>query len=164
MLTDKLTQERLKECFKYDPGTGKFISIIKRGVLQIGTVVGCAGPDGYIRIRIDDVLYLAHRLAYLYMTGEMPRYEIDHVNLVRADNRWENLRSAMRIENTGNIRKHSDNTTGYKGVYRLGSRYRAQIGVNYKCIHLGIFDLPEQAAEAYEAAAKKHFGKYARTK
>jgi hypothetical protein len=65
---------------------------------------------------LTGVLYREHRLAWLYMTGEWPTHEIDHINGDRVDNRFCNLREATASENRWNSRKRVNNTSGYKGV------------------------------------------------
>src|SRR5438045_2733801 len=81
----------------------------------------------YVFIRVDRRCYRAHRLAWLYMTGEMP-IEVDHLNLNRADNRWQNLRVATRVQNAANSPARRPSITGIKGVRRLKSgRWYARI-------------------------------------
>jgi hypothetical protein len=85
-----LTQTKLKEILHYDPITGKFT--------RYGNYSKCGSKSyqGYILIGIGSKTYYAHRLAWLYVTGEWPSKEIDHKNRIRDDNRWENLREADR--------------------------------------------------------------------
>jgi hypothetical protein len=87
------------------------------------------------------------------------------VNGDRANDRLANLRLATSSQNAANKKKHSNNTSGFKGVHlRKGtSRWAAAIRVGQKRIHLGFFSTPEQAHAAYAAAAKEHFGEFARS-
>lgn len=94
--------------------------------------------------------------------------QIDHINGDRLDNRRANLRICSHSENQRNSRPAM--TYGgkrvfsqYKGVYASGSRFRAQIGINWKQVRLGTFDTAEEAALAYDGAAREHFGEFART-
>jgi len=98
------------------------------------------------------------------MTGEWPKGEIDHIDLDRANNKWENLREATHSENSANRRVRSDNILGLKGVAfdKTRGEYRAYIGVNGKRIHLGYSDCPAAAHMAYVVAANKAFGEFAR--
>jgi hypothetical protein len=79
---------------------------------RAGDVAGGANNgDRYRRIRVDNQLYQAHRLAWLYMTGEWPSNGIDHINGHRADNRWANLREATQSQNMANGRRLHQRTT-----------------------------------------------------
>jgi hypothetical protein len=100
-----LTQDYLKSILDYDPETGLFKWKVNRGRVAIGHTAGGLTSDGYIRIRIDKVDWLGHQLAWLYMTGSLPVYpqeEIDHLNTLEADNRWDNLCKCSRLENMRN--------------------------------------------------------------
>lgn len=93
-----LTAERLREVLEYDPAIGVFRWLIKPcGQISIGDIAGCRHGEGYVQIRVIGRIYLAHRLAWLYMTGEWPISLIDHRNLDRSDNRWSNLREAKKL-------------------------------------------------------------------
>src|SRR5208282_6043600 len=78
-----------------------------------------------------------------------PNEEGDHHNHDTLDNRRENLRRCTRLENAKNIRTPATNTSGYKGVYRSGARWRVMIRVNRKLVHYGRFSTAENAARAY---------------
>lgn len=87
----------------------------------------------------------------------------DHINGNTLDNRRDNLRLATSQQNRFNIRKHKNNTTGFKGVRKTwNNRYRAVIVKNGISHSLGVFDSPEEAHEAYKKAALDMFGEYAR--
>lgn len=90
----------------------------------------------------------------------------DHINEDKLDNRKANLRGSTKAENGRNRGKNSRNTTGYKGVCvrkRAGGRvkYSARIVVNWKVIHLGVFDTAEEAHKSYCEGAKKYHGEFA---
>jgi hypothetical protein len=118
--------------------------------------------DGYRAIRVGDKAYLEHRLAYLFMTGEVPD-EVDHENHDRADNRWTNLRDATRATNQQNTRGWGKYA---KGVTRIDRKrpFRAAIRIDGKLKHLGSFFTEQEAASAYIAAALQHFGDRATAK
>jgi len=88
----KLTQERLKEVLDYDPETGEFYRKEVKQWWKFGDKVKYNINDGYKKINVDSKLYLAHRLAWLYIHGYFPEYGIDHINRIRGDNRILNLR------------------------------------------------------------------------
>ena len=120
--------------------------------------------EGYIKIAIKNrKREYAHRLAYFYVTKKLPSYDIDHINGIKNDNRWINLRAATRTQNNGNSKIKKNNKTGYKGVifdYER-NKYRATISVNNKTICLGRFNTPQKAHAAYCKAAQELFGEFA---
>jgi len=99
-----LTYERLIHLLWYDPDTGRFIwqNSVRRG--WNGKVAGSLCTGGYIQIIIDGHPYRANRLAWLYMTGEWPQWEVDHKNRIKTDNSWDNLRDITHQENSLNRR------------------------------------------------------------
>lgn len=152
-----LSVEDLRRRVHYDPVTGEMYVIggykkkYKKSLF------------GYLRITLDGVTYMQHRVAYYFMTGIQPD-EVDHINNVHHDNRYENLRAATKTENRRNIPKRAS-ACDLKGVYKHPSRkdaYRSQICVNRQSIHLGVFATKEEAHEAYKTAAVKYFGEFAR--
>lgn len=157
------TQERLKQLFNYDPDTGLFtrkIAVAYRS--KIGEIAGGPQNFGHIGIRVEGRRYLAHRLAWLYVYGEWPRY-IDHINGISSDNRISNLRECTQAENCRNSKIPRNNTTGYKGVYALPrGRWRAMITVSNRTISLGCFGSIEEARRAYDEGALHHHGEFAR--
>lgn len=158
----ELTAARLKELLRYTKRTGLFTWRVNRtrGV-RAGDVAGCTTSQGYITICIAGKQYRAHRLAWLYTTGEWPKNEIDHRNGVRNDNRWRNLRDVTRLINAQNqLRPHPNNKDSkLLGVFRQNkghSRWRARICVAGKRINLGSFSTKEEASAAYTAAKQQH--------
>src|SRR5229473_2986941 len=153
----KFTQKRLKEILYYAPDTGIFIWLVRTACrVHIGDTAGSINDGGYIKISICDVKYQAHRLAWLYMTGEWPEYQIDHRNGIRNDNRWKNLREATHSINTQNLHKaRSDNKIGLLGVSRSGKKFIALIQINKKQIYLGTYLTQELAHSAYLKAKRE---------
>ena len=119
---------------------------------------------GYIYISVDSVILAAHRLAWLYVHGELPDREIDHANCDPSDNRLENLRLADRSQNNCNRRIQKNNTSGFKGVDWAKSKrkWRAVVKKNNRCHHLGYYSTAAEAAAAYNSAAKKLHGDFKR--
>jgi hypothetical protein len=100
-----------------------------------------------------------HRLIIKAEPGEV----VDHINGIPWDNRKENLRIVTTRQNSANKGPYSTNKSGYKGVaVYMNDRWTAQITVNYRKIHLGCYDDPKEAAQAYNEAAIKYFGEYAK--
>jgi hypothetical protein len=103
-MSTTLTQQRLHELLHYDPSTGAFTwRVAPNRRIIAGSVAGVTETNGYRRIRIDGRQYGAHRLAWLYMHGEFPPNDIDHINRTRDDNRSTNLRAVTRKENMTNV-------------------------------------------------------------
>lgn len=130
-----------------------------------GTIAGAMTGNGYLCVTIDYKRHLAHRIIWALHNESTPDdMEIDHINGVRTDNRIENLRVATSCENKRNQRMRSANTSGYKGVsfHSPTGKWVAQITVDKKAIHLGLFDTTEEAYVAYCAAAKSMHGEFAR--
>lgn len=94
-MKNKLTQKRLKKLLYYNPDTGIFTWKINSRRSLKDAPAGNLHPSGYIRIGIDSKEYRAHRLAFLYMEGYIPENDVDHINRVRDDNRWKNLRELV---------------------------------------------------------------------
>lgn len=153
-----ITQARLKELFSYDPETGAFTRLKRVATsTRIGEVAGCVNlANRYVYITISKRSYLAHRLAWLYMTGDWPAQQIDHLDGERANNRWSNLRQVTNKVNGQNQRRaRVDNKScGLLGVRRNHHRWQAGIQVDGKRINLGMFATPEEAHAAYVNAKR----------
>lgn len=125
-----LTQEILKEYLSYNPLTGIFTWIKK---LSKKTVIGSrAGSiskrDNKRVLRFFGCLYMEHRLAWLYMTGNHPKNHIDHINHNELDNCFCNLRDISQQENNKNLSKRSDNTSGITGIWvKKSNKYKKYI-------------------------------------
>ena len=156
-MTDKelLELARLKEVLDYDQFTGLFTWRLSNSNRKLArsNAGGGVNSHGYMQINIDNLQYKSHRLAWFYMTGEWPD-QIDHMNGIRTDNRFSNLRSVCIQYNNHNQRKaHSNNSTGFLGVVpKSNGKFVAEIRVNGKKKHIGTFKTAEDASVAYKSA------------
>ena len=158
--TKELTAEYLRSILHYDPATGIFtwkVSTARR--VKVGDIAGYSNGNGYLQISVQSRRYQAHRLAWLYMYGEWPEDQLDHINRNRSDNRISNLRDVSHKQNNQNKSKRSDNTSGHPGVFwhKQSSKWQAQIKHDYKHIHLGLFKTIEEALSARKAAEKTYW-------
>jgi hypothetical protein len=156
------SRDRILEVLEYDPVSGIFRWRVSVGRVCAGSVAGGKGdPKGYLGVRIDGIGYSLHRLAWKIMTGEEPPEEVDHRDLCTRNNAWSNLRAADVRESRRHTGMRKNNTSGYKGVHRYRDRWGSKIVVEGREIRLGSYDTPEEASEAYQAAASRYFGEFA---
>lgn len=158
-----LTQERLKELLSYNKETGEFTRLKDRGTRKIGDEAG-HNIEGYTYIGIDNKTYPAHRLAFLYVDGVYPLSDVDHKDMNRGNNKWDNLRISTRRLNMLNMKAHQDNPLGFKNVsYRKDTgKYSVRITINGKYKAIGCFDDLDLANLVADAAREKYHGEYAR--
>ena len=119
---------------------------------KLGEEAGFCITKGYRRIELGGRSYATAHVAWFLHYGVWPTTELDHEDRVRDNNRIKNLREATRQEQNINTNLRADNTTGFKGVTRVGRRWKAQANVNNKRTTLGHFDTAEEASAAYQAA------------
>lgn len=160
MAVDDLTAQKLRELLTYNPQTGEFVRRVDRAWRKAGTPIGYSkGKCGYLRIWLLGQQYQAHRLAWLYMTGEWPRGHIDHIDGIRNNNAWENLRDVPPQMNSQNERKprSCNHSSKYLGVsyYAKLDKWQTRIGVDGGRLHIGYFSTQEEAYEAYLAAKRR---------
>jgi hypothetical protein len=163
-MADEIIAARVRELFHYDPATGIFIRRIRLAQRhQAGDradfLITKGNNTGYYRISFDSKRYMAHRVAWLYVYGEWPKQDIDHINGNPGDNRIENLRDVPNRINRQNMRRpRGPSQSGLLGVFmhKESGKWRARIQVNMKAIHIGLFDTPEEAHEAYLKAKRKY--------
>jgi hypothetical protein len=143
-----ITHTRLRELAHYCPETGQFTHLQSKGRKKAGMPAGSLRRDGYVYVMFDGFRGMAHQFAFLYVTGEWPTQEIDHIDGNKANNAFANLRQVSRRMNTENKRTaRRTNTTGLLGVSRKGNRFIASIMHKGRRFHLGVF---ETAAEAHQ--------------
>lgn len=157
-----ITQSKLKTELNYNPDTGIFIRIKAKPKVKIGDIAGFLNKKMYVALRLNGKTYMAHRLAWLYMTGSWPENQIDHINGIRDDNRIINLRQATQSENLRNTKIRKDNAAKIKGINIHKGRWIARCQIENKRVNLGSFDTKQQAKKAYDDYAKENHGEFYR--
>lgn len=159
-----MDKSELDKILRYDAETGIFYWIDSRGPVKSGAEAGSLTDRSYISIGINGRYYLAHVLAWLTTTGEMPGSQLDHKDTNRINNRFDNLRLSTQLENTYNRSMMSNNRSGVKGVHwhAFSQRWRAVIGVKGKKIQVGAFESIDLAKEEITKARDKYHKEFAR--
>lgn len=158
-----ITQDELKNILKYDKSNGLFTWIVKpSGNVKVGSVAGHKNTNGYVEIKINKKVYKAHRLAWLYVYGEVPLI-IDHINNQKDDNRIFNLRNVTQCENARNSITPKNNTSGIKNVSydKQSKKWRVYVTLNNKRINIGRFDDIEFAELVAIEARNKYYMEFA---
>lgn len=181
----RVTPEQLARLLRYEPDTGKLFWLPRpleffcdgggrytpeRAKKIFDTLFAntealtAKNLAGYARGNLFGRSVMAHRAAYCLMKGAWPKHQIDHVNGVRDDNRWKNLREATNQQNQQNSSSAKGSSSRYLGVTlcKKSFRWTAYICPDGTKVHLGNFRSEEEAARARDKAAKDMFGPYAR--
>lgn len=168
--------QHLRECLEYNPTTGSLIwkkrpsSHFKTqrdcnawNTRFSGKKAGVKKSTGRIELTVDNKKFRAHRVAWAIHHGTWPENEIDHKDVNQSHNLIGNLRPATRQQNQRNLKLNRKNTSGFKGVtwFAARNKFKAQIKVRNKCLHLGLFSDPSEAHKAYCAAADQYHGDFA---
>jgi len=172
----------LHQLLRYDAETGDLIWLPRSPDLIIdnnkravwnsryaGLVAGYVRPTmkglAYLHIGIQGAIFKAHRLVWVYVRGEPVPDIIDHIDHDPLNNRIENLRAATMSENRANSFGRKNNISGVKGIQinRQGT-FMVFVGPGGKgsSNYIGTFDTIDEAKTAYEAAATRLFGEFAR--
>lgn len=154
-----VTVALLTERLSYDPDTGVFTH------RKTGKQAGTEDSDGYIRIGLNRKTQAAHRLAFLYMTGDWPTKDVDHMNGVRSANRWDNLREATRQENNADRTRLKNNNSGTKNVFwhEDSQRWGVKVGKDDKYYTCGNYDDFELTTLVANTVRNYLHGEYSRT-
>ena len=176
MSKKEIKQEYLKQLVEYDEETGQFtwkarpvemftdgakfraITNMRRwNARYAGTIAGCKGSHGYWFISIDNQKQRAHRLAFLFVHGVVPKY-IDHIDHDPLNNRIDNLRGVTHKQNCRNQVIRKNNSSGVTGVYwrKDINRWAAQIMVDDRCIPLGTYKVKADAVKSRREADKEY--------
>ena len=159
----RISAEQVREMLDYSPDTGDFRwrADRPRSGSRAGSLAGCLGSRGYRVIRINQIRYSAHRLAWLVMHGDWPPSELDHEDHNKSNNRFSNLRLATQSQNAWNRKAYKNNPIGIKGVRRARGKYSAEVTSKGKSVHLGYYKSPYLAWQAYAKAARDLHGEFA---
>lgn len=145
----EFTAEQLRAAAQYNPETGVFT--------RKGRQITCVSKRGYVVMCIFGSVRSVHRLAWLYVTGSHATNSIDHINGIKTDNRFCNLRDVSASVNMQNRRAASiNNSTGHLGVTMNGSGYRARIVAEGTMTCLGTFRTAVEASAVYQEAKRVH--------
>lgn len=155
-----ITQEELKNNLCYCPFSGEFKWNIEKQGVYIGKIAGHerkCNDISYIMINVNDKTYLAHRLAFLYMKGYLPK-EIDHIDGDGTNNKWNNLRDVPHSINMKNQKRSKNNKSGITGVswHKKSSKWISKIVVDGEYKYLGTFSNIEDAIKARKEAEIKY--------
>jgi hypothetical protein len=142
-----LTWDLVRELFDYKDGQLIWVNDRKANKVS-GQVAGTVSKDRYVQIKINNRLYKAHRLIFLWHKGYLPAV-IDHIDRDPLNNKIDNLRECTVSENTCNSKRYSTNTSGFKGVSwnTQMNKWKAEVTVNGVRHFGGYYDTPEEANE-----------------
>ena len=159
-----ITRDRLLELLIYHPDTGSFTWRVDRRRIRAGTIAGTPHEDGYVQIRVEGRSYRAHHLVWLAETGVLPP-RLDHRDGTRNRNVFSNLRECTHQQNSQNQAPRVGCSSALKGAQWDKRRkcWVSTIRVEGRSRSLGVFQSERAAADAYDAAAREHFGEFART-
>lgn len=157
-----LTPEDVRFRIDYNPETGEFLWKNSKMPKKNGKKAGNPQKIGYYVLSIDKIHYLAHRIAWCHFYGEWPELLIDHIDGDKLNNKISNLRLATKQENQWNSNIWKSNKSGFKGVFwnSQKNKWQAKATKNYAGVHLGFFDDPLEASEAYKKYAEENHGMF----
>jgi hypothetical protein len=157
-----LTQKELKEYLQYNPDTGEFIWLKSPVKRMIGKIAGYINDSGYISIQLNNIQYRAHRLAFLYMKGSFPIDQVDHLDKIRSNNKWDNLVESSQAENQLNKHNNIDKRSGFTYIVGRSTTKTWTVRLPKKFttegkseLYIGSFKNLEEAIEALECALIK---------
>ena len=154
-----ITKESLRDLYDYQDG--KLFWKVNKGTAKIGDEVGYF-TGRYFATKLNGKRQQVSRLIYMYHHGNMPEI-VDHINGNTSDNRIENLREATALGNNHNRSIAKNNKSGIKGVFFSNqmNKWKTQITINYKQIHLGYYDDKDLAELVVSEARNKYHKSFA---
>jgi len=154
----KPSQEFLREILDYDAETGFFTWKVRRNKrIEVGARAGRREGNGYRYLGIDGKSYLEHRLVWVYVHGEQPKEQIDHINGIKDDNRISNLRAATALDNVTNrpiTKRSKSGVMGVRWIKDIG-KWEAAVFLNRKKNTLGYYLDFFEAVCARKSAERK---------
>lgn len=158
-----VTQQELKKLVKYDPETGLMTRLTSPcNSVKVGDEIGyqsnAACGLSYRKFEWNGVYLQVHRMAWLYMTGDLPAGDIDHIDGNGLNNKWSNLRCVTKEQNSQNRKLNCNNVTGQMGVsyFKQTGKWRAAINIGKVKKHIGYFDSMDDAIMARKKYEKAH--------
>ena len=145
-------QDQLRAMFDYDPDTG--ILLNKRLNRRAGYVLkGGNSTKAHWCVKIGSCVFTQQRIIWMWIHGVDPEsFLVDHIDQDSLNNRLSNLRLVTRRQNRENSKLNSNNSSGYRGVYKMGKKWQAKIMLpKGRARSIGVFDTPEDAHEALVA-------------
>ncbi len=157
-----MKHDELLSLIDYNRETGEIRLKVDSTKKRAGDIAGDVNIHGYKRLHLKGRRYLAHRVAWFYVTGDWPSGIIDHIDRNPTNNAWSNLRLATKSQNAANMLRRIG-ISGAKGVYpQRNGRWQAKITINGVVSCLGTYDTVQAASDAYFAASQSAFGEFAR--
>lgn len=146
-----LTQEYLKNRLHYDLETGIFTwkLLTTKNQVKEGGVAGFKSARGYLSLELNTKTYLLHRLAWLYVYGNWPVGDIDHIDGNPLNNTIKNLRDVSTRDNCNNRKSHRIGQLVGTTYVKQNNNWKSRIQVNGKTIQIGTFNTQKEAHEAY---------------
>ena len=156
-MASKITATQVRQTLIYDRESGVFTWRLSRPGVKKGDVAGTEHGRGYITVCVENRPFLAHRLAWFYVTGEWPPHQIDHKNTNKKDNRFSNLRAVTNQVNNQNLtRPRPNNKSGFLGVVsKPYGRFQARIKVDGVAVSLGTFGTAQEAHDCYVVGKRR---------
>ena len=149
-------EDKIRRSFRYNPDTGDLVRVFKNGKVRL---IDQLDYKGYVIVSVNGRPFKAHRLIFFLCTGHIPEI-VDHVNGVKNDNRWSNLRPCSKSQNSMNRGKQNNNSTGFKNIRKSPSG-KFTVRVSGKWI--GTFITIEEALIEAEKAREELHREFART-